>query len=122
MENTANRDCGKFGCSFFVKGIAECIPGGGSCEPANLLEAGPSAFHDQNLIEATRQIKKIIAGIPADPKGRTLSLLHTKMGTLLAWTKHGAAFLPEGAVTAQHDDATVAKALKLKSYAAASGR
>ena len=85
----------------------------------SFLEAEASEFHDSNLIEATRQINQIIRRLPVDPEGRTLSLLRTKMGLFLAWVDHGAASLPEGAVTAKDDDATVARAMRLKGYAAA---
>jgi len=38
------------------------------------------------------------------------------MGFLLAWVNHGAASIPDGAVTAKDDDATLARALRLKGY------
>lgn len=100
-------------------GQTSCQQGQGSCTNAKLLEADPSDFHDENLIAATKQIKQILEGIPPDPQGRTLSFLHTNMGSLLAWVRHGATDIPADAVTAKDDDATVAKALKLKGYWAA---
>jgi hypothetical protein len=38
------------------------------------------------------------------------------MGTLLAWVSHGAEVAPEGAVTNENDDATIARTLKLTDY------
>jgi hypothetical protein len=83
------------------------------CSLANLLEAEESGFHDAGLIQATKEIKAILSQIPADSAGRSLSFLHTKMGTLLAWVEHGAEPI-EGAVTSDADNKTVAAALKLK--------
>jgi len=85
---------------------------------AELLLAAPSGFHDQNLIDATQQIREILAAIPPDPAGRKLSFIRTNMGNLLAWMDHSGAEVPEGAVTAEDDDATIAEALRLRGYAA----
>ena len=90
-----------------------CEAGSGGCSPATILEAEESGFHDQQLVEATRKIRRILAKIPADPAGRKLSFCHTKMGTLLAWVQHGGKATGRR-VTAKDDNATVAKALKLK--------
>jgi hypothetical protein len=91
-----------------------CGPAGSTCLVATFLSAEPSKFHDQTLIEATEKIRRTLASIPADPQGRKLSLLVTKMGVLLAWAYHQER--PEGnySVTMESDDATVIKALKLK--------
>jgi hypothetical protein len=86
---------------------------------AELLEAEASGFHDENLIAATQQIRAILAAIPPDPAGRKLSFIRTNMGELLAWMDHSGAEVPEGAVTAEDDDATIAQALRLTGYAAA---
>ena len=94
-----------------------CESGTSTCTLAKLLEADPSGFHDANLIEATRKIREILEGIPADPRGRTLSLVHTNFGSLLAWVDHNAIAPAEG-VRPDADDATIAKALRLKDYAA----
>ena len=44
------------------------------------------------------------------------------MGELLAWMDHTGAEVPDDAVTAEDDDATIAAALRLKGYAAAAGQ
>ena len=98
---------------------AACGDGTGTCATAQLLEAEPSGFHDENLIAATQQIRAILAAIPPDAAGRKLSFIRTNMGELLAWMDHSGAEVPEGAVTAEDDDATIAQALRLKGYAAA---
>jgi hypothetical protein len=90
-----------------------CSPGSGGCEVAHLLEAEESNFHDQQLVKATRKIRRILAKIPADPAGRKLSFCSTNMGILLAWVRHGGK-VTSRRVTAKDDDATVAKALGLK--------
>jgi hypothetical protein len=94
-----------------------CEAGTGGCSPAHILEAEESSFHPQQLVEATLKIRRILAKIPADPAGRKLSFCHTKMGTLLAFVKHGGKATGRR-VTAKDDNATVAKALKLKGVAA----
>ena len=102
-----------------VRGQGQCDDGASAtCVACSLLEADASDFHDQSLIEATRKIKRILAAIPEDSRGRQLSFLHTNMGTLLAWLSHDGK-ASRGGVTAEDDDATVAKALKLKTAAAA---
>ncbi|HVQ37866.1 MAG TPA: hypothetical protein VMS31_10060 [Pyrinomonadaceae bacterium] len=98
-----------------------CEPGNGGCSPATLLEANESGFHDQQLVEATRKIKRVLAKIPPDPAGRKLSFCHTKMGTVLAWVQHGGKAKGKR-VTANDDDATVAKALGLKGVPAGGGK
>lgn len=90
-----------------------CEPGSRTCSTAHLLEAEKSSFHDKQLVEATRKIRRILAKIPADPAGRKLSFCHTKMGILLAWVQHGGKATGRR-VTAKNDNATVAKALRLK--------
>jgi hypothetical protein len=108
-------------CDFTISDdTAACSDGKGSCATAELLEAEPSGFHDQNLIDATQRIREILAAIPPDPAGRKLSFIRTNMGELLAWMDHSGAQVPEGAVTAEDDDATIAEALRLTGYAAAS--
>lgn len=95
------------------KGL-QCVDGTGGCASACLCEAEESSFHDKNLEEATRKINRILARIPADPKGRKLSFCDTHMGTFLAWVKHSGKAPGRKAVTRNDDDAKVAKALKLK--------
>jgi len=94
--------------------LVGCGPAGSTCLLPTFLSAEPSKFHDHTLIEATEKIRRILASIPADPQGRKLSLLVTRMGVLLAWAYHEKR--PEGnyAVTLEADDAMVIKALKLK--------
>ena len=91
----------------------EFLPRPARPRDALLLDAEESGFLDGSLIAATSAIKDILANIPADVNGRTLSFLNTRMGTLLAWVEHGHDAW-EGAVTAKDDDATIAAALKLK--------
>jgi hypothetical protein len=102
------------GCTFqVVSGVVICVPGASACSPVSFLEAGESGFHDCNLIEATAAIKEILAKIPPDPDGRSLSFLHTEMGTLLAWVQHGGQPV-DGAVTANDANEAIAEALNLK--------
>lgn len=107
--------CTGFNCDYAITGTGDgiCFSGSGTCLACNLLEAEPSAVHDKALMEATQKIKQILAAIPADADGRQLSFLVTNMGLLLGWVNHDAP-VPENAVTAKDDDATIAKALKLK--------
>jgi hypothetical protein len=103
------------GCTFEVVsgGVVICVPGTSTCSPVSFLEAEESGFHDCNLIEATAAINEILAKIPPDADGRTLSFLRTEMGTLLAWVEHGGQPV-DGAVTANDDNEAIAKALNLK--------
>lgn len=114
-ENDDPIGCGTRTCSHNISpdGVLGCSGGDGDCWRVNLLEAEPSDFHDAGLIDATQKIKRILAEIPADEGGRKLSFVHTRMGTLLAWVKEGADVHPN-AITAKDDDATIARALKLK--------
>jgi hypothetical protein len=117
MNDKSQSDCFGNNCFASVDAALElvgCGPAGATCLLARFLSAEPSKFHDQTLIEATEKIQRILASIPADPQGRKLSMLVTKMGVLLAWTYHEKR--PEGnySVTLDADDATVIKALKLK--------
>ncbi len=93
------------------------------CGRAELLEANKSAFHTDQLAEATRLINKILSDIPPDSEGRTLAFIQTRMGIMLTWVEHRddaarAADKDEGevAVTSADDDDTIAKALNLKNY------
>jgi len=99
----------------------DCSAGNGSCVAVQMLKAEPSDFHDQSLIDATNAIEEILAKIPKRD-GRSLSFLHTNMGTLLSWVEHGAK-VPYDAVTDESDDHAVTEALGLivdSSYAAES--
>jgi hypothetical protein len=97
-----------------VDDYAACETGSSACTQAKLLEAEPSGFHDENLIEATRRISEVLESIPPDPRGRKLSLLHTNFGSLLAWVDHNATVPADRGVRPDADDATIAKALRLK--------
>jgi hypothetical protein len=110
----------KGACDFAISNdTAACSEGRGTCGVAELLEAELSGFHDENLIAATQQIREILAAIPPDPAGRKISFIRTNMGNLLAWMDHSGTTVPDGAVTAADDDATIAEALRLKGRAAA---
>jgi hypothetical protein len=97
-----------------------CIHGSPECVPFNLLEAQLSDFHNQDLSEATRKIKQIVAEIPEHPAGHKLSLLiirkGSKRGVLLAWVNHGEE-VPDGAqnvVTGKDSPEVIARALGLQ--------
>ncbi len=112
--------CTGASCDFAVGGGSteqqvSCLSGSGTCLAADLLEAESSGIHDETLVEATQRIKQILSEIPTDTDGRKLSFLVTKMGLLLAWVNHDAD-IPADAVTAENDNATVAKVLKLKNW------
>ncbi len=80
------------------------------------LTAEESGFHDETLIEATRKMQEVIDNIPEDPDGRTLSLIFTDMGVLLAWVSHKGENLKASSnnvITSDDDNETVAKALGL---------
>lgn len=103
-------------CDFAVDTSTEsglCIDGMSSCIGCNLLEAEPSNFHDNTLIEATAKIRQIISEIPEDPNGRKLSFFITEDGILMAWASHGET-VPANAVTRKDGREAVAQALKLK--------
>ena len=65
-----------------------------------------------NSSEATDRIKEILDPLMAGPEGRTLSLLHTPFGTVLAWVKHGKPIAAD-AVTSANTDGEIAEALGL---------
>lgn len=90
-----------------------CDTGTGSCWSAMMAEADESDFHDPVLQKATREMREIIEKIPADPKGRKLSFVHTEDGTILAWVNHGKPF-PADTITLKSGKDKVRKALKLK--------
>jgi len=110
-------------CQFVIiheADTAACESGSPTCNLATLLTAEPSGFHDASLIDATIKINEILAAIPADSRGRQLSMLHTKWGLLLAWVDHkGVA--PADGVRPDADDATIAKALRLRGDYSGSG-
>jgi len=114
-HNGGIKDCVGADCDWVnAHGKQSCVDGSGGCPNGHFCEAEESSFHDKNLQEATKKINRILSRIPADPKGRKLSFCETHMGTLLAWVEHGAKPGKGRLVTRRDDDATVAKALKLK--------
>lgn len=90
------------GCAIGQPATCKSIP--------KFLEAEPSDFHDEALVKATRKINEILAEVSSE-RGAP-SLLLTRQGVLLAWVNHGAEHSPDD-VTADSDDETVAKALRL---------
>ncbi len=118
MSNGGPQGCIGKACDFVIKDDdATCESGTSTCSVAKLLQAAPSGFHPQQLIDVTNKINQILDAIPADPRGRTLSLLHTNDGSLLAWVDHKAA-APADGVRPDDDEATVARALRLNASAA----
>ena len=100
-------------CGFYIDpntGNAGCGPGD-ICKQAKLVEAEESAFHTAELIEATRAINKILADIPEHPN-RSLSIVHLKQGTFLAFAEHGGIEIEDG-ITADSDPDLVVKHFKL---------
>lgn len=89
MSNGDPGDCGSPLCGYgATPNEVGCVAGDGSCWTARLIEAQPSPYHDEQLINATRQIRQTLRGLRA-PEGKTLSFVHTPFGTLLAWVSHG---------------------------------
>ncbi len=114
MANDHPTNCVGRACQHVIHGEeATCESGSSTCSPAKLLQADPSGFHDSALIDATNKINQILEAIPADTRGRALSLLHTDWGSLLAWVDHHSA-APADGVRPDADEATIAKALRLK--------
>ena len=110
----SGKDCLGRACEWVQTGVRmECTDGSGGCSKPHFCEANESRFHDKNLQEATKKLNRILARIPADPKGRRLSFLDTNMGTLLAWVDRSGKPAKGKVVTQKDDDKTIAKALKL---------
>ncbi len=121
MANGSPTGCAGKACQHVIlDDEAACETGTSTCTMAKLLEAEPSGFHDKNLIEATRKIRQVLESIPPDPRGRKLSLLHTNFGSLLAWVDHNVTVPADRGVRPDADDATIAKALRVKGYTATS--
>lgn len=100
-------------CGFGKVGGDLACTDGGSCFKAEMLTASESAFHDAALMKATQAIKDALDAIPPDPKGRQLSFIHTKLGTMLVWVRHDIP-VPPGSVTADSPDEEVVRALGIK--------
>lgn len=108
-------DCSGRMCGYSAfNGDLGCETGSGSCWVAFMVEADTSAFHDETLQNATREIKAILEAIPKDPEGRKLSFVHTEHGTMLAWVRHGVT-VPDGKVTFDSGPDKVKEALGIRS-------
>ena len=98
--------------SWVKKGTkVNCFKGTGTCHVANLWETEElTAFHDANLAGATKEINAIIEKIQKNNQDskRTLSFIQFQNRHYLVWSNGGG-------VTPYDDDATIIKALKLKS-------
>lgn len=100
-------------CSFGeYNGSLGCESGDGSCWTAKMAEAYTTAFHDQELYDATTEIQNVLNNITKPTDGRTLSFVHTDEGTILAWVRHDG--VHPSAVKYKHGNAAVKKALKVK--------
>lgn len=110
MVNTSIRPCAAGACGWGYKNRdVGCDGGNGSCVSAYFIGANESDFHPRELEEATMRIKQILDPLAAAaPAGRTLSLLQTPFGTVLAYVKHG-----EYAVTSESADEEIVDALGL---------
>ncbi|MEO7674431.1 MAG: hypothetical protein ABIU09_10200 [Pyrinomonadaceae bacterium] len=107
------QDCTGSLCGYGVaSGRIGCQSGDGSCWSASIIEAKQSNFHTADLEKATRDIRAILDGIPSPGEGLTLSFVHTRMGTILAWVAHGEPY-PSGTITWSNTDAEIAEALGL---------
>lgn len=106
-------DCTGSACGYGIAGgQAGCQPGDGSCGSARLVDARESDFHPAELQNATRQIQAILNAISPPREGLKLSFIHTRMGTILAWVKHGGTYTAD-AITSANTDAEIAEALGL---------
>ncbi len=111
-KKMSSNGCAGAECDWASTRHVMCVEGSGGCSSAYLRTAEESPFHDQQLIDATRKINRILRRIPPDPSGRKLSFCDTGSGVLLAWVKHGG-LRTKSAVTRRSDEAKVRKALKL---------
>ena len=114
MHEGPMTDCSGRSCGFAeFSGELGCTDGG-SCFEAKMLTLKESNFHDATLAKATQQIREALEAIPPDPKGRQLSFLQTKMGTVLAWVRHDIE-VPEGAVTEDSPEEDIVRSLGIGS-------
>lgn len=101
-------DCTGSLCGYGItKGQIGCQSGDGSCWSAFLVQAEQSAFHTEELQNATRQIKAILESISSPGGGLKLSFVHTRLGTLLAWVNHGTQYTAETVTWADTDEKIV---------------
>jgi hypothetical protein len=98
--------------SWVMKGKkVKCFKGNGSCTVTALWETeGLTVFHDAQLASATKEINAIVEKIQKNNQDskRTLSAIEYQGRHFLVWSTCGD-------VTPDDDDATIIKALKLKS-------
>lgn len=73
----------------------------------------PRPFHDETLIEATREINRLLAAAAerSPDSERDLCFIEFQNRPFLAWSK-----TEQGALTADDDPATVARALGLRDF------
>lgn len=103
-------DCSSRSCGFAeFSGELGCTDGG-SCYHAKMSSLKESNFHDAALVKATEQIRQILEAIEPDPKGRQLSFLQTKVGTVLAWVRHDVE-IPSDAVTENSPEDEIIRSL-----------
>ncbi|MCW5956859.1 MAG: hypothetical protein KIT61_09750 [Pyrinomonadaceae bacterium] len=105
--------CKGLDCGFGKVGGDLACTDGGSCFKAEMLTASESIFHDAALVKATQAIKDALAAVPADPNGRQLSFIHTKMGTMLVWVRHDIE-VPPGSINAASSDEELINALGIE--------
>jgi hypothetical protein len=98
--------------SYVIKGKkCVCAKGKGGQTVLNLWEAEElTEFHDAELAQATKEINAIFGRIQKNNKdpNRTASFIEFQNRHFLVWASYGY-------VTPYDDDATIIKALKLKS-------
>ena len=92
VRNCSGTECGYAAFS----GEVACVAGG-NYFTAYMLNAKESNFHDATLIKATSDINGMLAKIEI-PDGKTLAMLHTPYGSMLAWVRHDLP-VPTDAVT-----------------------
>jgi hypothetical protein len=105
------RDCSGSDCGYAAfSGEIACVAGDNYFN-ASLLNAKESNFNDAVLIKATSDVNEILAKIEI-PDGKTLALLHTPYGSMLAWVRHDLT-VPSDAVTRDSPKEDHKKALGL---------
>ena len=110
-----NEGCTSKACDWaFASESMGCVNGSGWCAGAAFLEAEKSDFHSDTLIKVTAAINAMLSIVPKDDKGRKLSFVHTRMGTMLAWVHHDGSGPDEGEVGPESSDEEIKKALKIK--------
>lgn len=96
-----SRDCSGKTCGYAAfDGELGCVDGG-NYFVAKMLNANKSKFHDAALAEATSKINEVLSSIEDPKDGRTLAMLHTPYGSMLAWVRHDLE-VPKYAVTGEN--------------------